>query len=80
MIDNDGWNSIFCPNHDNPRSVSRYTDDSTSESAAVGGKLLSLMQTTLSGTTYVHQGDELGMHNFERDWPIEVYKDVETLN
>lgn len=80
MIDNDGWNSVFTSNHDNPRSVSRYTDDSTLESAALGAKLLALMQTTLSGTPYVYQGEELGMKNFDRDWPIDDYKDVETIN
>lgn len=50
MIENNGWNSVFCSNHDNPRAVSRYTDDSTPESAALGAKLLALMQTTLGGT------------------------------
>ncbi|KAJ8603192.1 hypothetical protein MRB53_042245 [Persea americana] len=67
MIDNNGWNSVFCSNHDNPRSVSRYTDDSD-EYRELGAKLLALMQTTLSGTPFVYQGEELGMRNVPPSW------------
>ena len=80
MRGNDGWNSLFIENHDNPRSVSRYVDDSTDESRELGAKLLALMQTTLSGTLYIYQGEELGMHNFPLDWGTEEYKDIETQN
>lgn len=79
MIANDGWNSVFIENHDNPRSVSRYTDDSD-EWRETGAKLLALMQTTLSGTPYVYQGEEIGMRNIPGTWDIAEYKDVETLN
>jgi glycosidase len=75
-----GWNSIFIENHDNPRSVSRYCDDSTEERRQLGAKLLALMQTTLSGTLYIYQGEELGMKNFPLSWPPEEYKDIETQN
>lgn len=33
-----------------------------------------------SGTLFVYQGQELGMSNLPRDWPIEEYRDVETQN
>ncbi|KAJ9644525.1 hypothetical protein H2199_003488 [Coniosporium tulheliwenetii] len=80
MIDRDGWNSLFCENHDNPRSVSRYTDDGD-EYRELGAKLLCMMQTTLSGTLYVYQGEELGMRNFPYEWdPSVEYKDVESIN
>ncbi|KAK0949133.1 hypothetical protein LTS01_025875, partial [Friedmanniomyces endolithicus] len=49
MLAQDGWNSVFIENHDNPRSVSRYCDDSD-QYRALGAKLLCLMQTTLAGT------------------------------
>ena len=62
MIEHDGWNSVFIENHDNPRSVSRYCDDSDA-SREYGAKLLALMQTTLSGTLFVYQGEEVGMRN-----------------
>ena len=80
MIDRDGWNSVFLENHDNPRSVSRYTDDSDSF-RAYGAKLLALMQTTLSGTLFVYQGEEIGMRNFPPSWDPDVdYKDIESTN
>ena len=79
MIDKDGWNSLFIENHDNPRSVSRYCDDSD-EYRELGAKLICLMQTTLSGTLYVYQGEELGMKNIPADVAPEEYKDIETVN
>ncbi|KAI9839854.1 MAG: hypothetical protein M1819_000044 [Sarea resinae] len=79
MIEKDGWNSVFVENHDNPRSVSRYTDDSD-EFREKGAKLLALMQTTLSGTLYVYQGEELGMRNVPPSWAPEEYKDIEAIN
>ncbi|KAI1763065.1 glycoside hydrolase family 13 protein [Hypoxylon sp. FL1150] len=79
MIENDGWNSVFIENHDNPRSVSRYTDDSD-QWREKGAKLLALMQTTLGGTLFVYQGEEIGIRNAPTDWDISEYKDIETIN
>ena len=79
MIKKGGWNSVFCENHDNPRSVSRFTDDSDAWRDH-GVKLLALMQTTLSGTLYVYQGEELGMRNVPKSWDVEEYKDIESIN
>ena len=62
MLEHDGWNSVFIENHDNPRSVSRYCDDSDSY-REYGARLLALMQTTLSGTLFVYQGEEIGIRN-----------------
>ncbi|KPI36574.1 Alpha-glucosidase [Cyphellophora attinorum] len=79
MIERDGWNSVFIENHDNPRSVSRYTDDSD-QWRDKGAKLLALMQTTLGGTLFVYQGEEIGIRNAPKDWPMTEYKDIETVN
>ena len=80
MIEHDGWNTVFLENHDNPRSVSRYCDDSD-QWREYGAKMLALMQTTLAGTLYVYQGEELGMRNMPKSWDIdENYKDVEAIN
>ncbi|KAF2722715.1 glycoside hydrolase family 13 protein [Polychaeton citri CBS 116435] len=79
MMEKDGWNSLFIENHDNPRSISRYCDDSD-EWREHSAKLLALMQTTLSGTIYVYQGEELGMRNIPLSWDISEYKDIETVN
>ncbi|KAL8838054.1 MAG: hypothetical protein Q9170_002290 [Blastenia crenularia] len=80
MIERDGWNSVFCENHDNPRSVSRYCDDSD-KYRTYGATLLALMQTTLNGTLYLYQGEELGMRNFPKTWdPLQDYRDIEAIN
>ena len=79
MIDNAGWNSVFWENHDNARSVSRYTDDGD-EYRELGCKLLALMHTTLSGTPYIYQGQEIGMKNAPIEWDISEYKDVASQN
>lgn len=79
MIENDGWNSVFIENSDNPRFVSRYADDSD-EWRAREAKLLALMQTSLAGTLFVYQGEEIGMRNVPVTWEIEEFKDIETVN
>jgi glycosidase len=79
MYEGDGWNSIFYENHDVPRSVSRYTDDSD-EWRVYGAKLLAMKQVTLGGTLYIHQGQELGMRNMPLTWGIGEFKDIESLN
>ena len=80
MIERDGWNTVFLENHDNPRSVSRYADDSAAFRDR-SAKLLALMQTTLAGTLYVYQGEELGMRNVPKSWDPETdYKDIEAIN
>lgn len=38
------------------------------------------MTTTLGGTQYVYQGQELGMRNVPLSWPAEEYKDIEAMN
>ncbi|KAF1919872.1 glycoside hydrolase superfamily [Ampelomyces quisqualis] len=79
MLERDGWNSLFVENHDQPRSVSRYTDDSD-EFRDRGAKLLALMQSTLAGTLYIYQGEELGMRNVPATWDDTEYKDIESIN
>ncbi|EME49725.1 glycoside hydrolase family 13 protein [Dothistroma septosporum NZE10] len=75
-----GWNSVFIENHDNPRSVSRYVSDANQEVRELGAKLLATMQTTLSGTLYVYQGEEIGMGNVPLSWSPDEYKDIESIN
>ncbi|KAK0109503.1 alpha-glucosidase mal12 [Cadophora gregata] len=80
FIDNtDGWTTAFCENHDNGRSVSRYTSDAPAwrERSA---KLLAIMMSAMTGTLFVYQGQEIGMINAPKDWPIEEYKDIESIN
>ena len=77
LLKGKGWGSIFLGNHDFPRVVSRFGNDKNywAESA----KLLATMLLSLRGTTYIYQGDEIGMTNVAFD-RIEDYNDVETHN
>lgn len=42
--------------------------------------MLAMMMTSLTGTLFTYQGQEIGMINVPRDWPIEDYKDIESVN
>ena len=71
----DSWATTYIENHDQPRSISRFGDDSP-KYRNVSGKLLALLECSLTGTLYIYQGQELGQINF-KDWPIEKYEDVD---
>lgn len=73
-----GWNSLYLNNHDQPRIVSRFGNDSPAYRKR-SAKLLATFNHTLQGTPYIYQGEELGMTNVKFA-SIEEYKDVETLN
>jgi oligo-1,6-glucosidase len=73
-----GWNSLYWDNHDQPRAVSRFGDDSPEfrrDSATCLATLLHLHR----GTPYVYQGEEIGMANFPFS-SLEEFRDVESLN
>ncbi len=73
----DGWWARFLSNHDKPRQVSLYGNDTTywKESA----KMLGCYLHTLPGTPFVYQGEELGMTNIKLP-SIEDYDDIDTKN
>ncbi|CCG05541.1 glycoside hydrolase family 13 protein [Blastococcus saxobsidens] len=73
-----GWNSLYWDNHDQPRAVSRFGDDSPEfrrDSATCLATLLHLHR----GTPYVYQGEEIGMANFPFT-ALEEFRDIESLN
>ena len=72
----EGWNSLYFENHDQPRSVSRFGDDST-EFRVASAKTLATTMHLLKGTPYVYQGQELGMTNAYFA-SIEQYNDLES--
>lgn len=72
-----GWNSLFLGNHDQPRMVSRFGNDSVYR--VESAKMLATLLHTLQGTPYMYQGEEIGMTNV-RFPSIEYYRDIETLN
>ncbi len=59
---NNCWMSLFYNNHDNPRMISKITQDA--EKHVPLAKLLAVMQFTLRGTPFVFQGDEMGLANY----------------
>lgn len=75
-LEEKGWNSLYLNNHDQPRMVSRFGNDTTYriESAKMLGTFLHMMQ----GTPYIYQGEEIGMTNVKFD--INDYNDIEILN
>ncbi|MFW3172102.1 glycoside hydrolase family 13 protein [Geodermatophilus sp. CPCC 206100] len=73
-----GWNSLYWDNHDQPRAVSRFGDDSPRyrrDSATCLATLLHLHR----GTPYVYQGEEIGMANAPFA-SLDDLRDVESLN
>ena len=76
-LGNEGWNSLFWNNHDLPRIVSRWGNDTTYrvESAKMFAMLLHLMK----GTPYIYQGEEIGMTNYPVNDISEV-EDIESVN
>ena len=73
-----GWNSVYLMNHDQPRALSRFGNDSP-EFRELSGKMLATMTLTLQGTPYIYMGEEIGMTNCGFD-NIDDYRDIETLN
>lgn len=73
------WNSLFFENHDRPRSVSKYGDDSTAFYREKSAKMLATMYLMMQGTPYIYQGQELGMTNIYFT-SIDQYDDVDTIN
>ncbi len=74
---NDGWNSIYWGNHDNPRIISRLGD--TKRYRVKSAKMLATILLTLRGTPYIYQGDEIGMTNCPFD-SIDEFDDVQVKN
>lgn len=72
------WDTVFLANHDNPRLVSNFGDDSP-EFRDASAKLLATMLLTLHGTTFLYQGDELGMTNYPFT-RLDQFNDIEVKN
>jgi len=77
-LDTHSWDTVFLANHDNPRLVSTFGDD-TPQFRMRSAKLLQTMLLTLRGTTFLYQGDELGMTNYPFK-SISDFNDIEVKN
>jgi trehalose-6-phosphate hydrolase len=78
MAEGGGWNALFWCNHDQPRAVSRFGDDSP-QYRVKSAKMLGTAMHMLTGTPYVYQGEEIGMTD-PGFLSIEDYRDVESVN
>ncbi|GBQ24500.1 sucrose isomerase [Tanticharoenia sakaeratensis NBRC 103193] len=58
----DSWNTVFLDNHDQPRAVSRFGND-TAPFREASAKAVATMLLTQCGTPFIYQGEELGMTN-----------------
>lgn len=72
------WNSLFWENHDQPRSVSRFGNDS-SQYRELSAKMLATCLHMMQGTPYVYQGQELGMTNVPFQ-SVEDFRDLDSIN
>ena len=72
------WNSLYWENHDQPRSVSRFGNDSD-EYREISAKMLATCIHMMQGTPYVYQGEELGMTNCPFN-TLDNFRDVESIN
>ena len=72
------WNSLYWENHDQPRSVSRFGNDSD-EYREISAKMLATCIHMMQGTPYVYQGEELGM-TFCPFNTLENFRDLESIN
>ena len=77
-LEGKAWNSLFWCNHDQPRVVSRFGNDSK-EYREVSAKMLATCLHLMQGTPYVYQGEELGMTNVPFASGDE-FKDIESIN
>lgn len=77
MQEHNGWSAWFMNNHDQPRAISRFTDDINYHFE--GSTLLGTLTHMMRGTPYIYQGEEFGTSN-PRYSTIDEYKDVESHN
>ncbi|MCR5031367.1 MAG: alpha-glucosidase [Lachnospiraceae bacterium] len=73
------WNTLFWGNHDQPRAVSRFGDDTSFLLWNRSAKTLAAAMYLLKGTPFIYQGEEIGMTNYPFKSKDEL-RDVESLN
>ncbi|UIF28922.1 alpha-glucosidase [Levilactobacillus brevis] len=77
-LDGRGWNSLYWNNHDQPRVVSRFGNDSP-EYRERSAKMLATTLHMMQGTPYVYEGEELGETNVHYT-SLDQYEDLESIN
>ena len=76
-LEGNAWGSLYWNNHDQPRVVSRFGNDSD-EFRTLSAKQLATTLHFMQGTPYIYQGEEIGMTNVKFD-SIEDYRDGDSI-
>ena len=76
-LEGNAWGSLYWNNHDQPRVVSRFGNDSD-DFRTLSAKQLATTLHFMQGTPYIYQGEELGMTNVKFD-SIEDYRDGDSI-
>jgi glucan 1,6-alpha-glucosidase len=76
-LGHEGWNSLFWNNHDLPRIVSRWGNDT--KYRVESAKLFAILLHFMKGTPYIYEGEEIGMTN-KPVTDISEVNDIESVN
>ena len=71
-----GWNALYFENHDQPRVISRWGNDTVYREKCA--KAYATILHGMQGTPYIYQGEEIGMTNVQ--FELEEYEDIEVRN
>ena len=71
-----GWNALYFENHDQPRVISRWGNDTVYREKCA--KAYATILHGMQGTPYIYQGEEIGMTNVYFD--LDEYEDIEVRN
>lgn len=74
---NIAWNTNYLENHDQLRSIPRFGDEK--KYYLQSGKMLAMMVMFLKGTSFVYQGQEIGMTNIGTN-DMSLVKDISAHN
>ena len=77
-LEGKAWGSLYWDNHDQPRAVSRFGNDSK-EWRELSAKMLATVLHMQKGTPYIYQGEEFGMTNMHFE-SIDDCRDIEEIN
>lgn len=75
-LEGHGWNALYLENHDQPRVISRWGNDTCYRKECA--KAYATVLHGMKGTPYVYQGEEIGMVN--ASYELDEYEDVEVKN
>ena len=78
QLEGKAWNSLYWDNHDQPRAVSRFGNDSE-QYRVISAKMVATCLHMMKGTPYVYQGEEIGMTNTHFA-SIDDCRDIEEIN